>query len=93
MKSYHQCRGKLHGGPLRCRYRGILLINGQHYCRHHAVSPEVISMDDILRTVVTKVAQHIVRLADGNKSLATEITKTTSSFMMSETCRALKEQP
>ena len=49
-------------------------------------------MDENLKTVVTKVAEHIVRLANHSEGKAIAITDRTSDFLLAEVRRIVLEQ-
>jgi hypothetical protein len=91
MRPYHQCKGKLHGGPKRCWHRGVVVVDGRYYCRKHDPTPRVDLMDEMLKTVMTKVAEHTVRLAGGSEGKALAIANRASDFLLMEVRRIVDE--
>lgn len=50
-------------------------------------------MDEVLKTVMTKVAEHIVRLANDNKGKALAIADKASEFLTQEIVRITGQKP
>lgn len=89
MKEYHHCSVKLRRSPRQCWHQGVLIVNGRHYCRTH-VPKAATEMDEPMRTVVTAMAEHIVRLAAGSKGKASILVADTSDLLWKEVKRVMK---
>ena len=93
MTPYHRCRGQLHRkGPVRCWHRGVVEVNKKFYCHQHDPRPKDTPMDESLKMVVTKMAEHIVRLAGNNEGKAIAIADRTADLLLSEVRRIAFEQ-
>lgn len=86
MKEYHRCAGKrVNGKP--CWYRGVVVRYGKLYCKTHAPvglaeKKEGGNMDEILKTVLRKVAEHITRLANGDRTKSMAIAYKAMDFLL-----------